>query len=70
MLDHVGEGVGMNKKRELRSHARPGHHAQIGAMFPSDGFRQISKDLRESKYRCQNCSICATSRYFFTTFTK
>ena len=42
MLDHVGEGVGMNKKREFRSHARPGHHAQIGAMFPSDGFRQIS----------------------------
>jgi hypothetical protein len=39
----VTQHVGMNKKREFRSHARPGHHAQIGAMFPSDGFRQISR---------------------------
>jgi hypothetical protein len=66
----VTQHVGMNGKCEFRGYARPGHHAQIGAMFPSDGFRQISRDLRESKYRCQNCSICATSRYFFTTFTK
>jgi len=49
----VPQHVGMNEKGEFCGQARHGHHAQIGAMFPSDGFRQISRDLRESKYRCQ-----------------